>query len=205
MGDLRLAKSLEDLKKVLPTLEESKGFNLADCDGFNFGRYPEYFNGKLRDEEIVWRVLDKASTSILAISSFALDSKPFDKDGNTNNWEDCSLKKWLNEDFYHQAFTKEEMELIEDTPSGKIFLLDKEEAEKYFILNFNRSCKPTRYAKKQGAEIRFGNCWWWLRSHGEFCESKVCTSYINIEGNIKDDGLIFDGKGAVRPALRLKI
>ena len=84
-------------------------------------------------------------------------------------WETCTLRRWLNNDYYNSVFSEAEKAVIieselhnPDNPKhhslsrggndtrDKIFLLSIEEAEKYFKDN----------------EDRATGCWWWLRSLG---------------------------------------
>lgn len=51
--------------------------------------------------------------------------------------------------------------------TDQIFLLSYMEANKYFSSDNDRRCKPTEFAKAQGASTNDkGNCRWWLRSPG---------------------------------------
>lgn len=70
-------------------------------------------------EPIVWRVLINESNDVYLMSELILDSQAFDiketpksEDGVYNIWEQCTLRKWLNDDFYNAAFTKNEKEII---------------------------------------------------------------------------------------------
>ena len=86
---------------------------------------------------------------ILAVSLYSLDCIPYNEEFTEVTWEDCSLRKWLNEDFYNAAFSISEKNLIpvvtlenDDHPmlhtdggndtEDKVFCLSLEETEKYF-------------------------------------------------------------------------
>ena len=87
----------------------------------------------------------------------------------------------------------------------KIFLLSITEAEKYFSSDSDRVCKPTAYAKAQGASTysSSGSCWWWLRSPDH---------YSTYAARVRDDGSVYyfgDGVRSssfcVRPALWINL
>lgn len=67
------------------------------------------FNGK---EEIEWTVLDKADGKILVISKYILDCHPFNDTLAEVTWDNCTLRKWLNNDFLNAAFTSAEQKII---------------------------------------------------------------------------------------------
>ena len=179
-----LTEDVEELKNELSKLQVG--------DRFTYGNY---------HGEIEWRVLEKDSESLLVVSEFALDTKLFDEEGKTNDWNTCSLKKWLNSEFFDKAFDSENKSLIENTSYGKVFLLSIDEAKKYFLSDSDRKCRPTQYAKSQKAYITNGFTWWWLRSYGHFSNS---VAYVFANGFI-DFINVNCPSGSVRPAMRLKI
>ena len=73
---LLLTEDVEELRQELSELEKGNKFKFGDYYG-----------------EIEWRVLDKDSESLLVISEYGLDAKPFDEGFKTNEWNSCSLKK----------------------------------------------------------------------------------------------------------------
>ena len=162
-------------------------------DLVKFGRYDQ--NGNVSDgrEAIEWRVLAAEEDRVLAISEYGLDAKAFNDGEEATSWEKCSLRAWLNKDFYQEAFTEDEQEMIlltdvvNDDPYDKsastvvtedrLFLLSIEESLEYFggvggtyydEKNKNRICHPTQTAEINGAVPFWGNskgtCAWWLRS-----------------------------------------
>ena len=140
-------------------------------DTITFGAYEQDANIKNGQEPIEWVVLSKTKSQLFVISKYALDSMPYDFEYKDVTWETCSLRKWLNENFYNAAFNKEEKALIKtttvenfdnpeyNTPAGnatkdKVFLLsmldmiesDYGFSEKYDTYDQNRRCAPTAYA-----------------------------------------------------------
>ncbi len=179
-----------------------------------FGSYPQTASG-IDNTPIEWLVLENDGQRALLISRYALACRPYSTgtkwDGIT--WKRCTLRGWLNNEFYNRAFSKQEKRSIlksdvneslwYSTKPGKstkdnVFLLSITEAEKYFESNKARKCIATDYAIRRGAhknpsykEDNRGACWWWLRSSGYnryhpaniFADGSVDIYYIGITGN----------------------
>lgn len=96
-------------------------------------------------------------------SVYGLDAVPFNKEWKDVTWEKCTLRQWLNHEFYDTAFGLEESEQIQTSlvkpekslgmmkvfkkdTLDKIFLLSSEEANKYYGTDDARKCQPTEYA-----------------------------------------------------------
>ena len=62
-------------------------------------------NGK---EDIEWIVLSNKKGKLLLLSQYMLDCIPYNNKYGDFTWETCSLRKWLNKQFYKNAFTDEE-------------------------------------------------------------------------------------------------
>jgi len=190
-----------------------------------FGQYEQedvFFHEK---DPIEWIVLAKHKGRYLLISKYGLDCKPYHHEKTDITWENCDLRKWLNDDFINAAFTKEEQNKIQQvtihnpnnatfgTPGGnptrdKVFLLSLYEAKRLFKNDETRICKSTTYAKDQGAKAKddSGNCWWWLRSPCVFLdclpEFVSGTAEVSCDGSVGDDVGSFVNMGScVRPAL----
>ncbi len=176
--------------------------------------------GRYKGEEIVWRVLDAQDGRMLLISDQALDSAHYNKTYEDITWEKCSLRAWLNGEFLQEAFNDAEKARIADTnvnnnnnagdppiwggfdTQDKIFLLSREEAEKYFADYKERACKPTAYARTRHIYREGEFCRWWLRSPGASSKNAV---YVNEEGDVFANGFTvhFDSNG-VRPCMWIK-
>ncbi|MBQ7529976.1 serine/threonine protein kinase, partial [bacterium] len=80
-------------------------------DRFEFGRYPQGPNGEVRP--ITWRVLRRDSDGLLVIAEMGLDAKPYNEEEvGVITWSDCTLRRWLNSEFYEKAFNQQEQFLI---------------------------------------------------------------------------------------------
>jgi len=153
----------------------------------------------------------------LLLSAYGIRDRRYNEKREDVTWETCTLRKWLNGDFYNDAFTEEEKKRIlltevrnEDnprykTPGGndtedRVFLLSLGEAERYLPKTFLSQRMVTPYAKKHGAYTSgLGTCWWWLRSPG----SGPCgAASVYHNGDISVRGLVVNYRdNAVCPAL----
>ncbi len=139
-----------------------KYMNVRPGDIIQFGKYHQGANGEVAPIE--WLVLDKQKNSLLLISRYVLDAKPYNEEYVETTWEECSLRKWLNEDFYQIAFDNEERILMAKTnvmaernpeydtnpgedKEGNMFLPSIQEIRRYFGNRKERMCKPTEYAR----------------------------------------------------------
>ena len=182
------------------------------------------FGSYLRDtyldnEPIEWIVLEKQNNKALLISKYGLDYKKFTETIKNKNWEECTLRKWLNEDFIESAFSQDEKNRILETTlknegnkefnisgcndtNDKIFLLSLDEAEKYFSSDEDRVCIATRYVTLISKDVNAEDgCTWWLRTPGRN-EGYVI---IRASGGIGSYGSWFNYQEIVRPAMWVRI
>ena len=175
-------------------------------DTVTFGTYPQTEAGT-DSTPIEWIVLARDGDKALVISKYALDSVQYNTKMTEVLWETCSLRMWLNNDFYNKAFNAEEKRNIvlskvtadknpnyrtnpgNDTEDN-VFLLSIPEVNRYFQNDTSRRCAPTDYAVKNGAYASSSNkvdgraCgWWWLRSPG---------IYGNFAGSVYHDGSVIN-------------
>lgn len=144
-------------------------------DTVRFGSYEQDNDLSNGAETIEWLVLDKQDGKLLLLSKDALDAKPYNEEDEDVTWETCTLRNWLNGEFYDTAFSSEEQKRIattkvknEDNPEygteggkdtkDKVFLLSIEEVLRYFdpdpiAEDHARYAYATRYAFENGAWI----------------------------------------------------
>ena len=177
--------------------------------------------GNYAGESIAWLVLDRQPDRVLLISQYGLDCRQYHEAYEAITWEKCTLRKWLNSEFTHEAFTAHERERIalvnipaQENPcyptdpgrdtQDKLFLLSLKEAEQYFSSDSARRCRPTSYAIEKGILIDdYGYCDWLLRSPGYLEDD---AAFVFSCGTLKFLGDEVDCVGAaVRPALWLNL
>ena len=199
-----------------------------------FGRYEQDNDTANGAEEIEWLVLDKQDGKMLLLSKYGLDCKPFNEKKVAVTWETCTLRSWLNNEFYNTAFNNTEQDCIlethvvtEDAKWGRnpvndtddnIFILSIQEVTTYFDPDAYveedtaRITQPTAYAEANGADAYdwekypewIGNARWWLRTPGY---SIGTTAYIDFAGWFDENGTTVNRNNfvSVRPALWVSI
>lgn len=95
---------------------ETEPLTISVGDYIYYGSYEQDGDMSNGPEPIKWRVIDQQDDKILIISQGALEIMPmydgdsFPVDGLT--WENCTVRSWLNDEFYNTAFTPEEQAQI---------------------------------------------------------------------------------------------
>lgn len=160
--------------------------------------------------ELEWLVLDENEDEMLLLSKYIVDKRAYNDERTPTTWKDCSLRNWLNKNFYKNAFNAKERKRIiqssnisidnringndggEDT-KDRIFLLNSDE----FALYLGSEDAESATAKiDESYDAHFS---WWLRNPGYFAEM---ASYIDNNGYPNDLGEFVDiGTFGVRPAM----
>ena len=214
--------SYRDSAEKLKSAKQAQIKNAKVGDIVYFGTYEQDNDTTNGKENIEWLVLAKENNRVLVISDKALDCRAYQANSlSYATWEKCSLREWLNNDFFNTAFSDDEKAVIPtvtvsadknptyNTDPGnatqdQVFLLSIVEAKKYFSSDSARQCSPTDYAVANGACKSNDNiCWWWLRSSG--CNQDY-AAFVYSNGNIFEDGYyILNSHRAVRPAMWISI
>lgn len=63
-------------------------------------------------EPIIWQVLAKENDGVYVMSESIVDAQPYNNFLENTTWENCSLRNWLNDNFYNSAFSFDEQEKI---------------------------------------------------------------------------------------------
>ena len=181
-----------------------------------------------------WRVLDIQNSTALIITEYIVESCPYHENVKDITWADCSLRKYLNGEFYDNFSAEEKSRIIPtenknsdnqwygakggaDTRDS-IFLLSIEEAAcKYFgdssaiLQNPGKQKYKYWFNKKDKNNInRLTNGWWWLRSPGRtnrvaaYIHGLAANQLDSSGGCVGVNGNGVKGLGGVRPALWLK-
>lgn len=222
-NNLRFDDSEDRVKQIKDEMIK----NAQIGDSILFGDYEQdgnYDNGK---EMIEWIVLDKQEGSLLVISKFGIEAQKYNASSDSVDWENSSLRSWLNGRFPDNAFsrenpsdvlqtslinyrlpeTEEEVALDELIPEeyetrDRLFLLNSSELEQYYPQEEQRVCKATEYSIENGVAANADNsCNWWLREQNLELPN---TSLIvrSADGSIGES--MFEITNAVRPLMWLK-
>lgn len=208
----------EDLKRN----EEAANMQIdlkSNGEFLEFGSYHVAVNNPKMP--LRWRILSIEEDKALIITFMGIDVRNFNDTQGNSNWENSSMRKWLNTEFYSEAFTDSEKQLIVEadlmnyknvtyrTDNGgktkdKVFLLSIDEVERYFPTNQERIVKPTAYARNKGIFIApNGNVWWWLRSSGS---TEAYAADVDYGGDVDKYGNDrYYGVNCVRPAIWISL
>ena len=225
----RLEESKEARKNLFISQYGQEAYDylgIVEVGGYvKLGNYAQW---TYEPEPIEWLVLDIKDGKALLISKYELDCKKYHDWYVDVTWETCSLRRWLNNDFYNEAFSGADKKLISltDVPADAnpehstspgnatqdyLFLLSISEANTYFSSEKSRCCQPTWFAATQGASYAKSNKnrgQWWLRTPGH---RQDFATYVGSGGNISEAGNGVTGSAkntsstGVRPAMWIEI
>lgn len=124
-------------KKVLPYSSDAIPKNLSVGDSLTFGNSS-------------WLVLEKQGNKAFICRVFSQSYESYNKPGGATTWETCSLRKYLNSDFYNWFTLPERKRILttkvvsDDNPDwgtdggndseDKIYILSETEVKKYYSL-----------------------------------------------------------------------
>ncbi len=136
-----------------------------------FGHYEQDGNLDNGTEPIQWYIIDTDESTYTLLSCYIIDFHQFHSKANDTTWAKSDLRKWLNDSFYHSAFSKADQECIlkknnttlnyyttlpEDSTKDYVYLLSQEEAYDIYghywtvKLPSHFVAKATLYAKQNG-------------------------------------------------------
>lgn len=151
-----------------------------------------------------WKILAIEGKKALIISAASVGERKYNEEYKDITWEDCTLRGWLNGEFYNGEFSQSEKARILQTTvtadrnpeyntnpgrntNDKVFLLSIPEVNKYFKSDADRSTGE----------------WWWLRSPGDYSSD---AAFVDSDGSVDHDGYFVSSlNGAVRPALWINL
>ena len=162
-------------------------------DTVTFGSYPQSDASGVNKEPIEWLVLDRQGNKALLLSKYILAFKNYHNEYVDITWENCSLRKWLNNDFMNQAFNANNQNQIltsniinrnnielstygGNNTSDKIFILSLEDILNYFKLTIFKSNYKMADGGR-GAEYSVRHA------------MNVCTLLTNYADSMDSDGI----------------
>ena len=169
------------------------------------------FLGCWDNNPIEWLVLKVEDDRSLLVSKEILSKQPYDTSGggidpetdayDANLWKNCSLRTWLNNDFYNTAFGDQSRSVIVRSTNSQ----EKLDADKHggpdtndnvFILDYTQA--HNYYKNSSQVKDAFGRDPFWLRnpSGTNGCFAKVWVPYES-----SSDYESVSSKSGVRPAI----
>lgn len=192
--------------------------SLSTGDLITFGSIEQDGDTSNGKEPIEWRIVDVDGDKALAVSVHSLMYMPYNDRNAVTTWEGCTLREWLNNDFYFDGFTDDERRNIvladnanprnqhTDVNGGGntddyVFCLEIKQVEQYFPTTEDRCCTPTLAAMLETYGVKTASVGdqWWTRSpgkslgHAAYVKSLGSIDYFGFQVNIK--------QVAVRPAI----
>ncbi len=182
----------------------------------SYGHYEQDGDPDNGKEEIEWLVLDADGDRRLLISKYGLCRHTYHPYTDEVFWETSAIRKWLNSEFFSEAFSSEEQANILDTvldnssaqcfnqdddgrkTVDKLFFLSFVEAEKYFPTAESRVCENTPFAVSQKPSR---DEYWWLRVPGRRLQFVDC---IAKNGAVKEI-MLANNEVFVRPAMWIEL
>ena len=184
-------------------------------------------------ERIKWKVLQNNGSTLFVAADKGLDCKNYNEKYTSVTWENCTLRNWMNNDFYSTAFSGGEQGAIveqtvvnKDNPvygteggndtRDKVFSLSIDEVlspdygfcEDYDTDSVSRRVKASDYAHAMGAYIDTsafyrGNSLWRLRSPGS--STDYAADVIDSGYVNRIGGCVNTVNSACVPALHINI
>ena len=170
-----------------------------------------------------WVILAAKHDRTLIITENIIAQQPYHKPGGKITWDKCTLRSYLNGEFYNSFSPADRDRIIRVTnknqnnqwwrnvPGGEptrdyLFLLSLEEVTEYMG---DKRLLKTRGNQKywiddgnnEARMARYGVffAWWWLRSPGSV---DYVASNVSADGSISVNGCnVYVGSGGIRPAL----
>ena len=173
-----------------------------------------------------WRILEAKKDKMLIITDNIIIKQPYHKPRGKVTWEKCTLRDYLNREFYNSFDSTDKNKIVRitnknqnnqwwKTPGGNptqdyVFLLSLEEVAQYLgdisalktkgtqIYYIDDGCDNLRMSKHG-----FFWAWWWLRSPGSI---DYVAAYVLADGSVSVNGCnVYLDAGGVRPALWISL
>ncbi len=192
--------------------------NITEGDVITFGAYEQDNDLSNDKEDIEWIVVevDQNKTSMLLTSRYVLDSQPFGGGDDIGSWENCHLRKWMNEDFYRKAFDEKQQDMllkVDDDWEDKVYLMNYICKFRYYgDAEGKWECEMTPYTVAQGGYTKSSDYVQELSDgrlsirHGVMWIKPTDDKIFEIVGIVNDDGRVEAQEYiGVRPAIRMDL
>lgn len=166
-----------------------------------FGAYEQDNSLANGQEPLLWLVLEKSGRRMLLITERIIDVRAYHSIHTSVRWKNSDVRAWLNDTFFHTAFTDAEQALIPEVAHAdignesygiktgseswdRVFFLNTQEVGHYLPSRADRVAQPTDYANARGFTAN-PDGWWWLRNPGEDTDH---AALVDKSGNIYQRG-----------------
>ena len=156
-------------------------------DVVTFGRY-------------TWYVTDKTDGICTLLCQGPVAYMPYNDTKTDITWENCSLRRWLNEDFYNSKFSDGEKAAIVTTHNTYTEVdyhyetdCGNDTDDKVYVCSYSEAMAVSDDTRDCGID-------WWLRTPGKY---QYEAQYIGLRSP-DTIGSYVDSHMAVRPAIRVR-
>ena len=179
--------------------------------------------GSYEGKALQWRVLSKNGNDVFLLADRYVTKKEYNDEYGVITWEDCTLRTWLNGDFYNTAFSDSEKAAIQETTYENAdnpfcYTSGGNDTKDYVtLLSLSDIVNPSygfpeKYYCDSETRIATGldsdgtsqnGSLWWLRSPGY--RSDDAANVYSSGGAVAYGNDVNDNSYAVRPALYLNL
>jgi hypothetical protein len=147
-----------------------------------------------------WYVTDKTDGVCTLLCQGPVAEMPYNEDKTDVTWENCTLRRWLNEDFYNSKFSDGEKAAI--VTSHNTYVEDdyhyesdcgNDTDDKVYIFSYSETLAVSDDTRDCGID-------WWVRTPGKY---QYDAQYIGLRSP-DTIGNSVDNHMAVRPAIRVR-
>ena len=202
----------------LPRIDENE---VVSWDCLYYGNYCQEDtnnDGKVdeKDEKqpIKWRVLSIENNTAFLLADRSLASRSnLDEEKGETSWENSEVRKWLNNDFYNDAFSEEEkqgvvLKTFDNTEDTEGYRSGNSTQDKVALLSL-RELAVERYGLLRGRCSRYtsdGNMDWALRTIADPSWFGDGNGFIDVPTSATiDEGWSMGEKIGIRPIMYLNL
>lgn len=220
LNQFNKGSSTSDKKNISSDSSEVDSVPGISSESIDLSKGDIYTMGTYQQEPIEWRVLYVEDDQALLITDKVIDYVKYNDEFTAVTWETCTLRKWMNKDFYNQAFSSSEknriIEVTNDNPDNpeyntsggrntkdKVFALSYAEVNTYISSVSDRIGYTTDYAHIRKYDNANRSEYWWLRTPGSEPRN---AARINDEGEFNYLGRnVHFPRVGIRPAMWIKL
>ena len=146
-----------------------------------------------------WYIIGKSDNGVTLLMKEDLMTKAYNDNCINVTWATCSLRTYLNGEFYNSFSDKDKAKIV-STHNSNLKNPDfntsgGNDTEDYIYL------LSIAEAKALDNSIRANSSWWWLRSPGRYPHY---AAVVNDDGSVGTSGLSVEVAYVVRPTLNLE-
>ena len=179
--------------------------------------YSEHITfGNYQGMPMSWTVTfkDEENNRMMLVSDYAIECLPYNIVGDDCNWENSTLRTWLNDGFYNMTFKPDEIDLILTTTittgtnspivtEDKVYILSSEDMLRYYPYKGDAKClftfgASTIFNVMNGYMTDGAVCW--LRDSGSI-RIHNSVSVMEEDGTVNSEGVDGSEFMGVRPVI----